>query len=122
MKFHGDVRLEANFKVFFFLLALCYSCCICPLFFNQQILLWKAFYGSLFADLRKRISYDDSIRKVCWDKEVVFHRTMEELDNKIRTGGLGAMSAQIAKSILLTAKAAAYVKCKSKKCNYFRYF
>ena len=121
MKFHGDVRLEANFKVFFFLLFLLFVLYLSP-FFNQQILLWKAFYGSLFADLRKRISYDDSIRKVCWDKEVVFHRTMEELDNKIRTGGLGAMSAQIAKSILLTAKAAVDAKCKSKKCNYFRYF
>lgn len=76
----------------------------------------------MFADLRKRISYDDAIRKDCWDKEVTFHRTIEELDNKIRTGGLAAVSAKIAKSILLAGKAAAVAKCKSKKCNYFRYF
>ena len=92
-------------------------------FFNQLILLWKAFHGSLFADLHKRISYDDSIRKDCWDKEVTFQRKMEELDNKIRTGGIEAISAKIAKSMMLVAaKAAADAKCRSKKCDYFRHF
>ena len=77
----------------------------------------------MFADLRKLISYDDSIRKDCWDKEVTFQRKMEELDNKIRTGGIEAISAKIAKSMMLVAaKAAADAKCKSKKCDYFRHF